>query len=375
MMATFAAAALPIPLYADYQATLGLTDSDVSLTTVYYLAGVLVVLFMGGSLSDALGRKPMVAASLAFGALGCALFAWLPNAAVLQAGRLVQGISCGLTMSATSAFVLDCTSHYHRTFGTTITSTGALIGLTVGSLGVAAFAMVSNEYALLYIGFIVAMVAIIAALPLTHETVSHRITLRRAVRPLLHVPKSIRPVFPIAAGCYIAAWGIGIFFQSLSTPAAVQYFGSTDPLVPALILALAMAPSAAGGPMSARTTMKFSLVGGSVLMFASCIALYSTLSGSLMIPFLVLCAVFAVACGIILSASMHMLISYSDPSESASVVSLINFAGYVGTTLLSVAMSGMASALSLAGVLAFITVLGGLFMIPGTLCGLKMLRR
>ncbi len=226
-----------------------------------------------------------------------------------------------------------------------------------------------------WLGKAVAMVAIIAALPLTHETVSHRITLRRAVRPLLHVPKSIRPVFPIAAGCYIAAWGIGIFFQSLSTPAAVQYFGSTDPLVPALILALAMAPSAAGGPMSARTTMKFSLVGGSVLMFASCIALYSTLSGSLMIPFLVLCAVFAVACGIILSASMHMLISYSEPSESASVVSLINFAGYVGTTLLSVAMSGLASALSLAGVLAFITVLGGLFMIPGTLCGLKMLRK
>ena len=110
-------------------------------------------------------------------------------------------------------------------------------------------------------------------------------------------------------------------------------------------------------------------------MFASCIALYSTLSGSLMILFLVLCAVFAVACGIILSASMHMLISYSGPSESASVVSLINFAGYVGTTLLSVAMSGLASALSLAGVLAFITVLGGLFMIPGTLCGLKMLRK
>lgn len=57
------------------------------------------------------------------------------------------------------------------------------------------------------------------------------------------------------------------------------------------------------------------------------------------------------------------------------MVSLINFAGYVGTTLLSVAMSGLASALSLAGVLAFITVLGGLFMIPGTLCGLKMLRK
>lgn len=143
-----AAAAIPIPLYADYQVALGLTDSDVSMTTVCYLTGVVCVLFMGGSLSDALGRKPMVAAALLFGALGCALFAWPSNGAVLQAGRLVQGISCGLTMSATSAFVLDCTSHYHRTFGTTVASTGALIGLTVGSLGIGVFAVCSHDYVL-----------------------------------------------------------------------------------------------------------------------------------------------------------------------------------------------------------------------------------
>lgn len=375
LIAAFAAAAVPIPLYADYQVTLGLTDSDVSMTTVYYLAGVVCVLFMGGSLSDALGRKPMVAAALLFGALGCALFAWLPNGAVLQAGRLVQGISCGLTMSATSAFVLDCTSHYHRTFGTTVASTGALIGLTVGSLGIGVFAVNSNNYALVYVGFIIAMVAICALLPLTHETVTHRITLRRAVRPLVHVPKNLRSVFPIAAGCYIAAWGIGMFFQSLSTPAAVQYFGSTDPLLPAIILALAMAPSALGGPMSARTSTRFALVGGSALMFASCIGLFLTLSAGLMVPFLLLSFVFAVACGIILSASLHMLISFSDPAESANVISLINFGGYVGTTIISVVMSALAAITTLANVLALVSVIGAAFMVPGAVLGVQMFRK
>ena len=375
LVAAFAAAAVPIPLYASYQATLGLTDSDVSMTTVYYLAGVVCVLFMGGSLSDALGRKPMVAAALLFGTLGCALFAWLPNGAVLQAARLVQGISCGLTMSATSAFVLDCTSHYHRTFGTTVASTGALIGLTVGSLGIGMFAVNSSEYALVYGAFIVAMLVICALLPLTHETVTHRITLRRAVRPLVHVPKSLRSVFPIAAGCYIAAWGIGMFFQSLSTPAAVQYFGSTDPLLPAIILALAMAPSALGGPMSARTSTRFALVGGSLLMFASCAGLFVTLNAGMMVPFLLLSFVFAVACGIILSASLHMLISFSNPSESASVISLINFGGYVGTIIMSVAMSALAAATTLANVLALVSVIGAAFMIPGAVLGVRMFRK
>ena len=375
LVAAFAAAAVPIPLYASYQATLGLTDSDVSMTTVYYLAGVVCVLFMGGSLSDALGRKPMVAAALLFGTLGCALFAWLPNGAVLQAARLVQGISCGLTMSATSAFVLDCTSHYHRTFGTTVASTGALIGLTVGSLGIGLFAVNSSEYALVYGVLIVAMLVICALLPLTHETVTHRITLRRAVRPLVHVPKSLRSVFPIAAGCYIAAWGIGMFFQSLSTPAAVQYFGSTDPLLPAIILALAMAPSALGGPMSARTSTRFALVGGSLLMFASCAGLFVTLNAGMMVPFLLLSFVFAVACGIILSASLHMLISFSNPSESASVISLINFGGYVGTIIMSVAMSALAAATTLANVLALVSVIGAAFMIPGAVLGVRMFRK
>ena len=59
----------------------------------------------------------------------------LPNGIILQVARMMQGVSCGLTMSATSAFVLDCTSHHHRTFGTTMASTGALICIKRGESG------------------------------------------------------------------------------------------------------------------------------------------------------------------------------------------------------------------------------------------------
>lgn len=202
-------------------------------------------------------------------------------------------------------------------------------------------------------------------LPLAQETVTQRITIRKAIKPLVRIPKNLRPVFPLAAGCYIAAWGTGVFFQSLSTPAAVTYFQSTDPLIPALMFALAMAPSALGGPMSARTTTRFAVYGGTALLCISYAILWVTLTKGMTVPFLIADGVFSVSTGILLSASMHMLISYSDPADSASVVSLINFTGYMGSTAVSIAMSTIANTLALSTVLMVGFAISMVFMIPG----------
>lgn len=253
MLLTFAAVAVPVPLYAEYKIALGLTDADISLTMVSYLTGVLIVLMMLNAI----------------------------------------------------------------------------------------------------------------LLPLAQETVTQRITIRKAIKPLVRIPKNLRPVFPLAAGCYIAAWGTGVFFQSLSTPAAVTYLQSTDPLIPALMFALAMAPSALGGPMSARTTTRFAVYGGTALLCISYAILWVTLTKGMTVPFLIADGVFSVSTGILLSASMHMLISYSDPADSASVVSLINFTGYVGSTAVSIAMSTIANTLALSTVLMVGFAISMVFMIPG----------
>lgn len=253
MLLTFAAVAVPVPLYAEYKIALGLTDADISLTMVSYLTGVLIVLMMLNAI----------------------------------------------------------------------------------------------------------------LLPLAQETVTQRITIRKAIKPLVRIPKNLRPVFPLAAGCYIAAWGTGVFFQSLSTPAAVTYFQSTDPLIPALMFALAMAPSALGGPMSARTTTRFAVYGGTALLCITYAILWVTLTKDMTVPFLIADGVFSVSTGILLSASMHMLISYSDPADSASVVSLINFTGYVGSTVVSIAMSTIANTVALSTVLMVGFAISMVFIIPG----------
>lgn len=365
LVTVFAAASAPIPLYATWQQQLGLTASDVSMTIVMYLFGVLSVLFFAGSLSDASGRRPTVGAALACSVAGCLLFIGLSSGPMLQFARFVQGVSCALSMSATSAFVIDCTSERHRTFGMTIASTGYLIGLTVGSLGIGFFATVSTAYWQVFAVMAVIMLATMLALPFTPETVHKRITWKKAVKPMAHVPAHLRKLLPIVAGGYISTWSVGFFFQSLSTPASVDYFGATDPLIPSLVLALAMAPSALGGPVSARMGTRSSMIVGYIIMFGAIVALGVCMVLGLLVPYLVLEVVFAVTTGMILSSSLHMLISASTPQENASVVTLANLTGYVGSTVVSTIQTGLTATFDLATVYAFIALLAAISIVPG----------
>lgn len=365
LVTVFAAASAPIPLYATWQQQLGLTASDVSMTIVMYLFGVLSVLFFAGSLSDASGRRPTVGAALACSVAGCLLFIGLSSGPMLQFARFVQGVSCALSMSATSAFVIDCTSERHRTFGMTIASTGYLIGLTVGSLGIGFFATVSTAYWQVFAVMAVIMLATMLSLPFTPETVHKRITWKKAVKPMTHVPAHLRKLLPIVAGGYISTWSVGFFFQSLSTPASVDYFGATDPLIPSLVLALAMAPSALGGPVSARMGTRSSMIVGYIIMFGAIVALGVCMVLGLLVPYLVLEVVFAVTTGMILSSSLHMLISASTPQENASVVTLANLTGYVGSTVVSTIQTGLTATFDLATVYAFIALLAAISIVPG----------
>lgn len=374
LVTVFAAASAPIPLYATWQQQLGISASDVSMTIVMYLFGVLTVLFFAGSLSDASGRRPTVGAALACGVAGCLLFMGLSNGPMLQFARFVQGVSCALSMSATSAFVIDCTSERHRTFGMTIASTGYLIGLTVGSLGIGFFATVSTAYWQVFAVFAIIMLITMLALPFTPETVHNRITLKKAIKPMTHVPAHLRGLLPIVAGGYISTWSIGFFFQSLATPASVDYFAATDPLIPSLVLALAMAPSALGGPLSARIGTRPSMIFGYSIMFCAAAALEVCMLMGALVPYLLIEVVFAITSGMILSSSLHMLISASTPQENASVVTLANLSGYVGSTVVSTIQTALTATFDLATVYAIIALLAAISIVPGCVAMFKQRR-
>ena len=311
----FAASAVPIPLYSEYKGAIGLTDADISATMLMYLFGVVLTLFLSGSLSDAAGRRPLAAASLLLAMLGCFLFLRAADPTIVLVARAVQGVSCGLAMSAVSALVVDSAVGRYEGFGLAVAGCGALLGVMAGSLAVGFLSLVTQQHALIY-WIMIALLALGAILiPAAPETVVSRVPLRTACKPVIGVDAKLRGVLPIAACAYVASWGVGTFFQSFSSPVAAECFGSSDPFMASAILALSMAPSALGAPLEAR--------------MPSGVSLRVSMAGSL-----------------------RLLFARADMRSTATVVSTINLIGYTGSAVLSGMMGALVGATTLVGVLA-----------------------
>ena len=94
-LAIFASTAVPIPLYADYQVTIGLTTADISNTMFTYLTGVSLTLFLAGRVSDSLGRVPVASLTVMLAVFGCIMFLRAGSGADVLAARFVQGLAAG----------------------------------------------------------------------------------------------------------------------------------------------------------------------------------------------------------------------------------------------------------------------------------------
>ena len=351
-VAVFAASAVPIPLYSEYKGAIGLTDADISATMLMYLFGVILTLFLSGSLSDAAGRRPLTAASLLLAMLGCLLFLNAADPAAVLAARAVQGVSCGLAMSATSALVVDSAVGRFEGFGLAVAGCGALLGVMVGSLAVGVLSLVTERHELIY-AIMIALLALGTALvPAAPETVLRRVPLRTACKPVIGVDAKLRGVLPVAACAYVSSWGVGTFFQSFSSPVAVECFGSGDPFLASAVLALSMAPSALGAPIEARMPSGVSLRVSMAALLALTCAMCAAMAAGALAAFLVLVALFGLSTGMCLSGSLRLLFTKADMRSTATVVSTINLVGYTGSAVLSGVMGALVGATTLVGVLA-----------------------
>ncbi len=248
-LAIFASTAVPIPLYADYQVTIGLTTADISNTMFTYLTGVSLTLFLAGRVSDSLGRVPVASLTVMLAVFGCIMFLRAGSGADVLAARFVQGLAAGLGMSAVSSLVIDCVGEKHLIWGSTVASCGAMFGIMVGSIGVGVLYDLVPDLTVIYGVMIAILVLCLFLVNFVHEPLDRTVSLRASIRPRIFIPHDCRHLFAAVAVVYLSTWMVGCFFQSFSAPIAYGCFGATSPLPGSVILALAMVPScSAFGP-------------------------------------------------------------------------------------------------------------------------------
>ncbi|HEX3929847.1 MAG TPA: MFS transporter, partial [Nocardioides sp.] len=128
-----AASVAPSPLYVVYQHRWGFTASTLTMVYAVYMGPLVVALLTVGGLSDQIGRRPVVVASLLVQALSMVVFMTASGVPALFVGRLLQGLAAGTGLGAVTSGVLDLAGGDGRRLGALLNSVGPAIGIGLGA--------------------------------------------------------------------------------------------------------------------------------------------------------------------------------------------------------------------------------------------------
>jgi MFS family permease len=99
--------AVPTPLYVIYQQRDHFSTLMITVVYAVYAIGVIASLFLGGHVSDWVGRRRVLAPALAVNVASAVLFIAFPSLAGLIIARVVSGVSIGLTTGTATAYLAE----------------------------------------------------------------------------------------------------------------------------------------------------------------------------------------------------------------------------------------------------------------------------
>ncbi|MGC5255958.1 MFS transporter [Gordonia sp. DT218] len=247
VMVLFSSAA-PSPLYPVYQQLWGFSAFTLTAVFAIYVAFMLVSLLTVGSLSDHIGRRPVLAVALVLLIVSMVLFVEADSVGVLMAARALQGLATGAAMGTLTATVVDLQPTPR--IGSAITGAAPTIGLAGG----VAVAGLFVEYApaprfLVYEVILALFAALLIALLLVPET-SEKIgfTSRRhlftTLVPQARVPAEVRGAFLAAVPALVATWSLGGLYLSLGSSVVARVFGVSNHAEAGLLLFVFFASAA-----------------------------------------------------------------------------------------------------------------------------------
>jgi MFS family permease len=275
--AFFIAAGAPTPLLPIYEAKWNFPASMVTVAFGVYAIALLLTLLVIGSLSDHIGRRPLLISALALELVSMLVFLVSPSISWIIAARILQGVATAAATSSFSAAILELAPDKRKHLAGVITGLAPAAGIGVGALfsGVIAQFSSSAGATVWIILATVMLIALVFAL-LTPETAARKPGAIASLRPQVSVPPAARSVFAVTLPSLIAAWLVSALFLGLMPTILHLKFGIDSPVVGGLA---AFAEQGAGGVAAvALSKMKpqrlvfaggFAIVAGIVLFIAS----------------------------------------------------------------------------------------------------------
>ncbi|MFE0458093.1 MFS transporter, partial [Kitasatospora sp. NPDC058965] len=331
------ASAAPSPLYVIYQQTWHF--SPLVLTAVYAAnaLALLVTLLFVGSLSDHLGRRPVLLAAVLVELASMLLFAEARGLAWLFAGRIVQGVATGAATGALSAALIDLQPAGSR-LGALVTNVASAGGLAVGALCTGLLvAYGPAPTRLVYWLLVTAFAAALPLLAVLPETVRPDGGWRRSLRPEVAVPEQVRGAFVALLPSVLATWALAGLYLSLGGSLVHSVLHLHSLLAGGLVILALQGTSAVVAVAARDWSVRRALVVGPVaLVLGVALALVALRTGSVAL-FFAGSAAAGVGFGPSFSGALRTLTTLAPADRRAEVVTAVYVSSYLALSLPAVA--------------------------------------
>ena len=277
MVALLASAAAPSPLYPVYRQLWGFSAFTLTVIFAVYVAALLVTLLTAGSLSDHIGRKPVVAIGLILLAASMLLFVGAHGVDGLIAARVLQGAATGLLTGAVSAMIVDLEPRPGA--GALANGVSLMMGMAIGAVlsgGLLQWAP-WPRYLIFWILLagdllLALLVVLMPALPAPDRTGSRLRAALISLRPSAGVTGEVRPAFLAQLPAMAAAFALSGLYLSLGSSIVGGLLGVANHFLAGTVLAAFYASAALAPPIyrvlpeSRRQPAGFGALGVGVLI-------------------------------------------------------------------------------------------------------------
>jgi MFS family permease len=322
---------LPTPMYALYGEQMHFAVLTTTVIYATYAGGVLFALLAFGRWSDAIGRRPVLLAGVAFAVASAAVFLVAHSVPMLLVGRVLSGLSAGIFTGTATAAVIEAAPESWRTRAAAVATVANIGGLGTGPL----LAGLLVEYAPgpLHLSFIVHIVLALlagAAVLIVPET-SQRTGSIGVQR--LSVPAEVRTVFVIAALAAFAGFAVTGLFTAVAPSFLSQVVGITNHAVAGLIACSIFAASAVAQVAARTMNPQRAVAIGCAILVAGMVILAVALHFSSLAGLIAAAVVSGIGQGISFSRGLAAVAERTPPGRRAEVSSTYFVVAYVAISL------------------------------------------
>ncbi len=325
-----AGSSAPTPLYGVYASAWGFSAITTTVVFGVYAVAVLAALLTAGSLSDHIGRRPVLLAAIATQAVVMVVFATASGVPQLVVARIIQGLSTGAAAGAIGAGLLDL----DKTKGTIANAVAPVTGTATGALGSGLLVQyLPAPTHLVYLVLLGVFAVQAAGVLFMRETSAPAPGALASLRPTFALPRAARGPLLAAIPALVAVWSLVGLYGSLG-PALIQRIAGSRSIV---LGGLALFVFAASGAVTVlllhRRSPRAAMVTGAGALIAGVgIVLLAVSTGSAAV-FFIGTVVAGVGFGGGFQGAIRSVLPLARPHERAGVLSVVYVVSYLAMGL------------------------------------------